>query len=193
MITGKFDLKKLLVASGWTLLCAAINFAGAKFAAVVNIPLYLDSILTISVVALYGVIPGIVCAILSNMAMVVFMGSSPLFTICHLTTAVLAWLTFFYYKRHYSKSGEHVLDAFLWAGFFAAISNAILGNIISDVVYGAVTGRPSVNVVAQAIFTAVPNQVFCIYSSGFIQNLTDKMLSAGLSFIVYQRVKNKKF
>lgn len=193
MTAEKFDLKKFLVALGFTLLCAAINFAGARFAAAVNIPLYLDSILTISVVTLWGVIPGIVCAVLSNMAMVVFMGSSPLFTLCHLTTAILAWLTFLYYKKRYSENGEHVLDAFLWAGFFSAISNAILGNIISDVVYGALTGRPQADVVAQAIFTAVPNRVFCINVSGIIQNLTDKMLSAGLSFIVYQRVKDKKF
>ncbi len=60
MMAEKFDFKRFLVASGFTLLCAAINFAGAKFAAVVNIPLYLDSILTISVVALYGLVPGIV-------------------------------------------------------------------------------------------------------------------------------------
>lgn len=185
----KFDFKKLFIASAFTLICSAINFAGAKFAAVVNIPLYLDSILTISVVALYGLVPGIVCAVLSNMAMVVFMGSSPLFTFCHLTTAILAALTFWYFKKRYPKDGELVLDAFLWAGFFAAISNAILGNIIADVVYGALTGRPQADVVAQAMFTAIPNRVFCIYISGFIQNLTDKMLSAGLSFIVFKKIK----
>lgn len=185
----KFDFKKLFIASAFTLICAAINFAGAKFAAMVNIPLYLDSILTISVVALYGLVPGIVCAVLSNMAMVVFMGSSPLFTFCHLTTAILASLTFWYFRKRYPKDGEQVLDAFLWAGFFAAISNAFLGNIIADVVYGALTGRPQADVVAQAMFTAVPNRVFCINVSGIIQNLTDKMLSAGLSFIVFKKIK----
>ncbi len=123
------------------------------------------------------------------MAMVVFMGSSPLFTFCHLTTAILAFLTFWYFKKHYPKDSEQVLDAFLWAGFFASISNAILGNIIADVVYGALTGRPQADVVAQAIFTAVPNRVFCINVSGIIQNLTDKMLSAGLSFIVFKKME----
>ena len=186
MITEKFDFKKFFIASAFTLICSAINFAGAKFAAVVHIPLYLDSILTISVVALYGFVPGIVCAVLTNMAMVVFMGSSPLFTFCHLTTA---FLTFWYFKKHYPKDSEQVLNAFLWAGFFAAISNAILGNIIADVVYGALTGRPQADVVAQAMFTAVPKRMFCIYISGFIQNLTDKMLSAGLSFIVFNKIK----
>ena len=184
----KFDFKKVLFACGFTLICAAINFCGAKFAAVVHIPLYLDSILTISVVALYGFVPGIVCAVLSNMAMVVFMGSSGLFTFCHLTTAILAWITFWYFDKKYPNE-DRKLDAFLWAGFFAAISNAILGNIIADVVYGALTGRPQADVVAQAMFTAVPNRMFCIYISGFIQNLTDKMLSAGLSFIVFNKIK----
>lgn len=50
-------------------------------------------------------------------------------------------------------------------------------------------GRSQADVVAQAIFTAVSNRVFCIHISGFIQNLTDKMLSAGLSFIVYKKIK----
>lgn len=122
------------------------------------------------------------------MAMVVFMGSSPLFTFCHLTTAILAWITFWYFDKKYPNE-DRKLDAFLWAGFFAAISNAILGNIIADVVYGALTGRPQADVVAQAMFTAVPNRMFCIYISGFIQNLTDKMLSAGLSFIVFNKIK----
>ena len=188
MITEKFDFKKFFIASAFTLICSAINFAGAKFAAVVHIPLYLDSILTISVVALYGFVPGIVCAVLSNMAMVVFMGSSGLFTFCHLTTAILAWITFWYFDKKYPNE-DRKLDAFFWAGFFAAISNAILGNIIADVVYGALTGRPQADVVAQAMFTAVPNRMFCIYISGFIQNLTDKMLSAGLSFIVFNKIK----
>ena len=94
MMAEKFDFKKFFIASAFTLICSAINFAGAKFAAVVHIPLYLDSILTISVVALYGFVPGIICAVLSNMAMVVFMGSSPLFTFCHLTTAFLHGLHF---------------------------------------------------------------------------------------------------
>ena len=188
MMAEKFDFKKFFIASAFTLICSAINFAGAKFAAVVHIPLYLDSILTISVLALYGFVPGIVCAVLSNMAMVVFMGSSGLFTFCHLTTAILAWITFWYFDKKYPNE-DRKLDAFLWAGFFAAISNAILGKIIADVVYGALTGRPQADVVAQAMFTAVPNRMFCIYISGFIQNLTDKMLSAGLSFIVFNKIK----
>ena len=54
MMAEKFDFKNFFIASAFTLICSAINFAGAKFAAVVHIPLYLDSILTISVVALYG-------------------------------------------------------------------------------------------------------------------------------------------
>lgn len=188
MMAEKFDFKKILIALIFTLLCAAINFAGAKFAAVLSIPLYFDSILTISVVALFGIFSGLLCAVLSNMAMVVFMGSSGLFTFCHLTTAILAWITFWYFDKKYPNE-DRKLDAFLWAGFFASISNAILGNIIADVVYGALTGRPQADVVAQAIFTAVPNREFCIYISGFIQNLTDKMLSTGVSYIVFKKIK----
>lgn len=174
----------------FTLVCIAVNYIGAKGAAMSGFPLYLDSIMTISVVALCGVLPGTVCAISTNMLMVVFMGSSPLYTICHVTTAVIAWLSFMHFKNR-NPGKELSIDVFLWAGFFAAISNAILGNIITDKVYGALTGLPQADTVAQAFFTAVHNRIFCIYTSGFIQNLTDKMLSASISFILYKNLKKK--
>lgn len=174
----------------YTMICISVNYLGAKGAASAYFPLYLDSIMTISVVALFGLIPGIFCAVSTNMLMVLIMGSSPLYTICHVTTAVIAWLSFMHFKNR-NPDKELSIDSFLWAGFFAAISNAILGNIITDKVYGALTGLPQADTVAQAFFTAVHNRIFCIYTSGFIQNLTDKMLSTPISFILYKKLEKK--
>ncbi len=172
---------------GITLCGCIINFLGAWFATSAIIPLYLDSLLTLCVVASCGLIPGMVCAVFSNMAMWAFLGSYPIFTICHMSTAIISWLTFRWFDWRFPKTDEK-LDAFLWAGFFVAISNAVLGNLISDMVYGAVTGLPQTDIVAHAIYTAVPNRIFCIYVSGFMQNLTDKMLSASISFMLYRRL-----
>lgn len=183
--------KKIIFICLYTLFCIAVNFLGAKLAAIASFPLYLDSILTVSVVALCGLFPGIICAICTNMLMVILMGSSPLYTLCHITTAIIAWLFSSLYKRN-NPNNDLSIDAFLWVGFFAAISNAILGNIITDKVYGALTGLPQADTVAQAFFTAVQNRIFCIYASGFIQNLTDKMLATVISFIIYKNLKKSK-
>ena len=191
MMESKLNLQKIFFICLYSLLCIAVNYLGARFAAAANFPLYLDSILTISVVALCGVIPGIICAVSTNMLMVIFMGSSPLYTLCHITTAVIALLVFIHYKNKYPTEDLSV-DAFLWVGFFSAISNAILGNIITDKVYGALTGLPQADTVAQAFFTAVHNRLFCIYTSGLIQNLTDKMISTLISFIIYKNLTRLK-
>lgn len=183
----KVSAKKIIFTCVFTVLCIAVNFLGARGAAAANFPLYLDSILTIALVALCGVLPGIICAVSTNMLMVIFMGSSPLYTICHVATALIAWLVFIFFKKKNSAE-ELTIDAFLWIGFFAAISNAVLGNIITDKVYGALTGLPQADTVAQAFFTAVHNRIFCIYASGFIQNLTDKMISTVISFLICKKL-----
>lgn len=189
---SEINLKKILFISIFTLLCITINYLGAKGAAVANFPLYLDSLLTICVVALCGLIPGLICAVSTNMLMVILMGSSPLYTFCHLTTALIAWLLFIRCKKT-DPGKDLTIDVFLWAGFFAAISNAILGNIITDKVYGALTGLPQADTVAQAFFTAVNDRILCIYISGFIQNLTDKIISTVISFIIYKKIRDSMF
>ena len=105
----------------YTMICISVNYLGAKGAASAYFPLYLDSIMTISVVALFGLIPGIICAVSTNMLMVFFMGSSPLYTICHVTTAVIAWLSFMHFKNR-NPDIQLSIDSFLGDGFFFPVS-----------------------------------------------------------------------
>ncbi len=172
-----------------------INYAGSVLAEVVVFPLYLDSLLTIGIAALCGLVPAIACAVLSNVVLSFFTHCSILFTVCHICTAVFAWLVFYHYRRKsFPQQTSYNFDSFLWAGFWAAITNAILGNIIADLVFAANTGRPSANTVVQGMYVVIPNLFLVNNIAGLVENFVDKILSALLSFCFYKaevRLLNK--
>ncbi len=165
-------------------LCVAANFLGSVIARVFNIPLYLDSVLTIAATSLCGLWGGIATAVLSNGTLFIIDHNMIPFTLCHLTTAFLAHLVS---SRAKKRAAVLEIDSFIWAGLLTAVSNAVLGNVISDFVYGSNTVE-NINNSVHAIYLAVPNLTFATYFSGFLTNFADKLLSAGLSFGVYKGV-----
>lgn len=183
----KINLKRVLFIIFASLFSIVVNYAGSVLAEVVVFPLYLDSLLTIGLAALCGLIPAIACAVLSNVVLSLFTHCSILFSVCHICTAVFAWLVFYYYRRKtISTQNNYTFDSFLWAGFWAAISNAVLGNLIAELVFAANTGRPSANVVVQGIYVVIPNLTLTNNLAGLVENFVDKVLSAILSFVFYK-------
>ena len=191
----KITLKRVLFIIIAAFLCIFVNYMGSVLAEVVVFPLYLDSLLTIGLASLCGLIPAIACAVLSNVVLSLFTHCSILFTVCHICTAVFAWLVFYHYRRKsFPQQTSYNFDSFLWAGFWAAISNAILGNIIADLVFAANTGRPSANTVVQGMYVVIPNLFLVNNIAGLVENFVDKILSALLSFCFYKaevRLLNK--
>ena len=110
---------------------------------------------------------------------------------CHMLTAVLAWGTFYYHSRKSGRTnaggevGHYEIDTFLWAGLWSALSNAVLGNVISDVLFSSVA-VDKINISVQGFYTAIPNLTLATYVVGFLTNLTDKMISAVVSFLGYK-------
>lgn len=175
-----------------------VNYAGSKLAEHISFPLYLDSLLTIGVVALCGLIPGIICAFLSNVVLSITTHSTLLFSICHICTAIVAWLVFFVEDVSAKKESlgntarrtyGYTIDSFLWAGLWSSIINGMIGNAIADLVFAANPGRPSANVVLQGIYVAVPDLSFANNFGGYLENLVDKMISALLSLVLYVIVR----
>ena len=191
----KITLKRVLFIIIAAFLCIFVNYMGSVLAEVVVFPLYLDSLLTIGIAGLCGLIPAIACAVLSNVVLSLFTHCSILFTVCHICTAVFAWLVFYHYRRKsFPQQTSYNFDSFLWAGFWAAITNAILGNIIADLVFAANTGRPSANTVVQGMYVVFPNLFLVNNIAGLVENFVDKILSALLSFCFYKagvRILNK--
>lgn len=170
----------------------AFNCAGSIFATKITFPLYLDSVLTIGVTGMCGLVPGILCAVLSN-GLLTFLDYTMLpFMTCHILTAVLAWLVFKNEDRKNNKlsllerKSFYGIEVFLWAGLWSALSNAVLGNIIADSLFGARVNRQNAECTVQGIYIITRNMFFSIYFAGFIENITDKMLSAVASFGFYE-------
>lgn len=168
----------------YTFFSIGINYCGSILAETIVFPLYLDSLLSISVVALCGYIPGLICALGSNVLLSIFTKSTYLFSICHVMTVTFAWLVFNSHNKKSYKS--YTLDCFLWAGFWSALSNGFVGNMIADLVFAGNTGRPSANIVVQGIYGAIPNLTFANNFGGMLENIADKTLSAVLSYGMYK-------
>lgn len=167
-------------------LAVSLNCQSSVVATNLNMPLYLDSLLTIAITAIFGLYSGIAVALLSNATLFFFGYSMPLFIFCHILTAVFAHVTFLYYRK---KEEEKDLSAeiFLWAGLWSAFANGFFGNIISQVLY-SFTENPKVDNMVQGIYIATKSLTFATHFVGYITNLIDKMISAILSFFVYKIV-----
>jgi len=184
LLPAKNDKKSLLLAFFLLLIALGVNCAGCYLAVIMHLPLYLDSILTIGITALAGLIPGLLSAILSNLILS-FCGYTMIpFTICHILTAIFAWLVFRHFKK--DQASELPFEAFLWAGLFSGISNGILGNIIADLLFSSYTGVPKVDVMVKGIYIALGNLPLATYITGIIENLCDKAVSGVLSFFFYR-------
>ena len=183
----EINFKRILYIFLATIFSIFINYVGSVLAEILVFPLYLDSLLTIGLAGLCGLIPAIICALFSNIVLSFFTHCSILFSVCHICTAVFAWLVFYYHRRKsFPKLEAYTFDAFLWAGFWAAITNALLGNIIADLVFAANTGRPSANTVVQGMYIVIPKLFLVNNLAGLVENFVDKILSAIISFLFYK-------
>lgn len=90
------------------------------------------------------------------------------------------------------KKSEISIDAFFWAGVWAAITNAILGNLIANLAFGSSPPMPQANIVVQCIYVAFNNQSLANNLAGIVENLIDKFLSAFISFGMYKILIRKK-
>jgi hypothetical protein len=114
------------------------------------------------------------------------------FMSCHLVTALLAWLVFVHADKKnaarpmFERTLSYEIETFLWAGVWSALSNAVLGNFIADLLFGARVNRQNAECTMQGIYVVTRNLLYSTYLAGFIENITDKMLSAVCSFGLYE-------
>ena len=182
----------------FTIASILINCMCSYFAGLVAFPLYLDSLLTIAVTALCGLIPGIVCAIASNALLCIFANTGILFMLCHISTAVVAHLVFSSERKKAESPStpnppytdvSYTTENFMWIGFISAVTNSVLGNTISYFFYSANTTIPQVDNAVQGIYVVTKSLKFAAYFGGTITNLIDKVFSATVSLFVYRFYK----
>lgn len=190
-----YSLKNILFTLCTLIVAVIVNCFGSVIATNITFPLYLDSVLTIGVTAICGLMPGLLCAVLSNGILYFFDYTMLPFMSCHIITSLFAWLVFLHADKKnrrrplFERESSYEIDAFLWAGVFSALSNAILGNIIADLLFGARVNRQNAECTVQGIFIVTRNLFYSTYLAGFIENITDKMLSAVCSYGMYEGVR----
>ena len=190
-----YSRKNILFTLCTLAIAVLVNCIGSVIATKITFPLYLDSILTIGVTAVCGLMPGLLCAVFSNGILYFFDYTMLPFMSCHIVTSLLAWLVFVHADNKnrrrplFERETSYEIDAFLWAGVFSALSNAVLGNIIADILFGARVNRQNAECTVQGIFIVTRNLFYSTYLAGFIENITDKMLSAVCSYGMYEGVR----
>lgn len=173
----------------FTAVSIGINYLGSFLAGLIAFPLYLDSVMTIAVTALCGLVPGLICAFGSNLFLFIFAHTGIFFSACHLSTALIAWMVFRTERKNPPNEKLLSADSFMWAGFLAAISNSIIGDTISTFVYGANTSIPQVDNAVQGIYVVIRSLPVAAYIGGTITNFVDKLVSATICLFIYRGVK----
>jgi len=189
----KSSMKQRIFTIVFTVTGISINYLCSYLAGLIAFPLYLDSLLTIAVTALCGLVPGIVCAVGSNVLLCIFANTGILFTLCHISTAVVAHLVFYSEREKAASlsktSFSYSTESFMWIGFISAVTNSVLGDTISYFFYSANTAIPQVDNAVQGIYVVTQSLTFAAYFGGTVTNLIDKVFSATVSLFVYRFYK----
>ena len=184
------SMKQRIFTIVFTITGISINYLCSYLAGLIAFPLYLDSLLTIAVTALCGLVPGIVCAVGSNVLLCIFANTGILFTLCHISTAVVAYLVFYSEREKAASlsktSFSYSTESFMWIGFISAVTNSVLGDTISYFFYSANTAIPQVDNAVQGIYVVTKSLKFAAYFGGTVTNLIDKVFSAAVSLFVYR-------
>ena len=189
LTSKKWTSSRIIFTVLFTAISIGINYLGSFLAGLIAFPLYLDSVMTIAVTALCGLVPGLICAFGSNLLLSIFAHTGIFFSACHLSTALIAWLVFRTERKNHPNEKLLSADSFMWAGFLAAISNSIIGDTISTFVYGANTSIPQVDNAVQGIYVVIRSLPVAAYIGGTITNFVDKLVSATVCLFIYRGIK----
>lgn len=189
LTSKKWTSRRIIFTVLFTAISIGINYLGSFLAGLIAFPLYLDSVMTIAVTALCGLVPGLICAFCSNLLLSIFAHTGIFFSACHLSTALIAWLVFRTERKNHPNEKLLSADSFMWAGFLGAISNSIIGDTISTFVYGANTSIPQVDNAVQGIYVVIRSLPVAAYIGGTITNFVDKLVSATVCLFIYSGIK----
>ena len=189
LTSKKWTSRRIIFTVLFTAISIGINYLGSFLAGLIAFPLYLDSVMTIAVTALCGLVPGLICAFCSNLLLSIFAHTGIFFSACHLSTALIAWMVFRTERKNHPNEKLLSADSFMWAGFLAAISNSIIGDTISTFVYGANTSIPQVDNAVQGIYVVIRSLPVAAYIGGTITNFVDKLVWAMICLFIYRGIK----
>lgn len=175
----------------WTIIAiitgVVLNYLFHALNNYLSMPLFLDSIFTVMIAALFGLIPAIFTGLFTNLFMEVMFGYPGYllpFAIVNILTGVV---TAIMVKRGSLKEPVGLLYLIL----VLALVNAFIGAIVVTVVFDGITNQPVDSIVRAVIITGQS-----VFSSAFLArilvNLVDKGIAVLLTFLVFKFVSRNE-
>lgn len=172
---------------GVTVLSVAAGFLSALLGTVVHVlqvPLYLDSIMTIVVTMHLGLLPGVVTAVVTNGILAASGQILFPFVCCNLLTAMITWL----FARNGGLRGP---SGFAWLGLAVAVTNGFFGSVLAYIIYSGVTTVHGIDRLVMGLVVTGQSLLTAVFWSGMVTNLVDKMVSVLLAYISRGWVREK--
>ena len=156
----------------------ALNFLLSALVRQTDLPFYIDTVGTIIVTAMGGVIPGIITALITNIINFTMDGESIFYASLNMLIAI-ATAGFFESKRIKTWSGKFmfiIVIAFIGGG---------LGSVITWFLYGEPSDSPMIVTIIEWLQDTLHMNLFGAHvTSTFLTDLVDKAISVMISMIV---------
>ncbi|NOY09570.1 MAG: hypothetical protein GXP33_12105 [Spirochaetes bacterium] len=164
-------------------LAVVINGALSSIIMILSVPLFMDSIGTAVIAALFGLVPGIMVGLLTNGFIEVlqcFPGTIYPFGLVGAGTAIVVALMV---KNGRFSTVPDAIVTFL----IVVLVNAVLGAIIATFVFGGVTGV-SMDYLTIGLFTALKSMLQAAFWARIPVNLMDKGIAVTVAYMVFKWV-----
>ncbi|MFW5688823.1 MAG: hypothetical protein ACOC1U_04545 [Spirochaetota bacterium] len=162
--------------------------AGADFIndLTLEIPLFLDSIGTMIAAAVFGLVPGVVAAVSTHLAMEFLNGWAGAhfpWVVCSLSSAAIVW--------YLTKSGRfQTLVDLVLATIWVAAANSFFGAAIAALLFSGNTGH-AVDLVASALYSFRPGAFAAAFLARMPVNTVDKGIAVGVTYLVLELFKRR--
>lgn len=165
----------------WALTGGAANLVLGTLVNSTTAPLYLDSIFTIFVSVHFGLLPGLLTAVLTNTALALTGQVLFPFVLCSMLTAGISA------RMKTSGHLEHI-NGFLRLGIYLAIANGALGSLIAYYAFGGVTEVHGIDNLVMGLVITGRSFISSVFLAGMLTNILDKVFSSLLVHFVSQRL-----
>jgi len=160
------------------------GLAGAGLGTLVHqlqLPLYLDSILTIVVTIHFGLLPGLLTALVTNGILSITGQVLFPFVCCNALTAIITWL---FMRRGWIDD----LGGYVWLGVTTGVANGFIGSVLAYIIYSGVTSVHGIDRLVMGLIATGQSVLTAVFWSGMATNMVDKLVSAMVAYLTYDRV-----
>lgn len=140
-----------------------------------KLPIFLDSVFTITVAACFGPLPGLIVGIATNFFEEVLRGYQGTFWPFAIVNAYSALITAYLVQRGFART----LVGIFWLLTALALGNALLGALIVTLAFGGITGEPLDAVVRSLIITGRS-----VFSAAFLGRIFINAVDKGIALFV---------